>query len=1104
MADAAEPAAAPERQPVQVPRSHTTADIEAALAQRRSYPGGNDGEGKEDRRPEEIPFEEIKQRAQVHMLATACTEWDDTEHCYKFLPVCGTTPQRLGEMGIGLQLYFQFLAQMGSVFLVMTILTFPLLICASIGDMMESEDATAIFGKLSIGNLGTCGTAQSLCPTTAAVQERKLHPNLVWKIRELTPIFGTMDGVAMLVFMLYALFFGKYWIPREMKIRDELVVTPSDYTLRILHLPRKLKDPALHKRYAELLREHFEEILAERCGVGGESLIQEISIARDHNGALYNRLQQGEHAMRKHNYDVLLLKLEDEKKKQGLQKSLDRTNRSIAKLHKALGDDAAIQDEDREVCGAFVTFKKADHMEAIMHQYRFAKSVCFRCCQDKALRFHEKQISVIRASEPTDIYWENMDFWHWWRKLRICTTCIVTIVILLVSLALLVACKSLGIGSQGTTPASNFWVMQSVTASDCFTLCDWTAYTDSRCLAPGSQGISASIAAVWDSTGLIDNSSWTSCSQGSWSSPSCSTGASGGSWIGIQLTSAQRLGCIRFKQRDGRALSAVSLYACNASNMDNASSATLASWSPQDHCIGLQDLAPSTKADTSNPSVASSSKQLVSMDTSCRRSVSYEAAQRALDTGIAQLKSANSGLSDSEARSQESQANPTLHCYCKQQEKIVGKVQFRSPPYSGLQSKQLCEQWIWHQSLASGLLVGSVAVVCLLNQVLVLIFTYLVTWERHDTMTSQNTSQFIKLLFCQFLNTALLILLVNATDYGLLDNVWIVKVLQFLNGNYSDFDSDWYAAVGSGLTLTILMQVFTVTVPQLVMAYCVNPVVIWFYRRGVVTQKALNSVYMLPEWYLSNRIAETTSTIFVIVMYSGGMPFLNVVGCLYCCLAYWIDKWALLKGSRQPPAYKADMLRHSAALFPVAAFFHTVIALWAFGNQNIFPSGFSGLKEFFGGLIDMDEVKYQAIMDEFTVADTAGRGDLFDDFCWARALDITRWSCWLLCCFFLVFVVYWILELLLVLFLRPLVTPLIIAIRGTFSRFTFETEGEGLRFSEAVPTMLDKNMIPSYLPHLNPRYAMLMGYVKPGDAEIKDALAEHQARKDQGKESTSV
>ena len=70
------------------------------------------------------------------------------------------------------------------------------------------------------------------------------------------------------------------------------------------------------------------------------------------------------------------------------------------------------------------------------------------------------------------------------------------------------------------------------------------------------------------------------------------------------------------------------------------------------------------------------------------------------------------------------------------------------------QEKQVCEDWLIDNSLKVAKVIGAAAAVLVINQLLLLIYEFLVAFERHSTVTEVAQSQFWKLFLAQMVNTA--------------------------------------------------------------------------------------------------------------------------------------------------------------------------------------------------------------------------------------------------------------------------------------------------------------------------------------------------------------
>ncbi|CAE7452737.1 unnamed protein product, partial [Symbiodinium necroappetens] len=117
--------------------------------------------------------EELKASAKDFRDQNACTLYDETTQTYKYRSCCGTKVSDLGVYGVGVALYFQFIRQMGVVFLLCAIVLGPNLAFNIMGNMVNENSALYKYlGMTTIGNLGACEGA--LCETDEDLRNRCL------------------------------------------------------------------------------------------------------------------------------------------------------------------------------------------------------------------------------------------------------------------------------------------------------------------------------------------------------------------------------------------------------------------------------------------------------------------------------------------------------------------------------------------------------------------------------------------------------------------------------------------------------------------------------------------------------------------------------------------------------------------------------------------------------------------------------------------------------------------------------------------------------------------------------------------------------------------
>ena len=89
--------------------------------------------------------------AHRNMMQTSCTIYDPVSSTFKWRPIISTSRDEIGDYGVGLQLYFDFLHKICIVLLVMAVLCTPLLVFCYQGNFAGL--AAGIFAKLTIGNI---------------------------------------------------------------------------------------------------------------------------------------------------------------------------------------------------------------------------------------------------------------------------------------------------------------------------------------------------------------------------------------------------------------------------------------------------------------------------------------------------------------------------------------------------------------------------------------------------------------------------------------------------------------------------------------------------------------------------------------------------------------------------------------------------------------------------------------------------------------------------------------------------------------------------------------------------------------------------------------
>ena len=280
-----------------------------------------------------------------------------------------------------------------------------------------------------------------------------------------------------------------------------------------------------------------------------------------------------------------------------------------------------------------------------------------------------------------------------------------------------------------------------------------------------------------------------------------------------------------------------------------------------------------------------------------------------------------------------------LGCYCEALLRTSGVealFQNQVTPPGSATPVVLCEGWATNAFTVAFLTYGAAGLIAVLNLVLRVVIYAVVRCERHTTRSAELRARSRYLFLVHFINTAAIILLLNAA---------ISTPLPMTTGLYADFVPAWYANVATALSLAMLFNVALVHTSPLVRTarrHCRL-----CYDRGGCgtnvrntrcnTQSELNELYSGIPWTLDERFAQLYAAIFVCIAYSTGIPLLLPVLAVTFTTMYWFDKWAFTSLYATPVAYDGTLARSFSSLLPLAMLMHAGFSVWMLTDRDIFP-----------------------------------------------------------------------------------------------------------------------------------------------------------------------
>lgn len=939
----------------------------------------------EDTRERALKLEDAKH----YMVMAGCSRLN-SEGEYEFQPL-KLPPSEIGQYGVGCQLYFEWLWYLGLIFFVLFLFSTPLLHFYVSGSLIEDVEesrvqfwAFKLMAYFTPGNVGVCSGRQ--CLTEEGMRTRRVGKDSEQFVSDLTPVFGVLDLFGCLIFLFFCLWFRLYRIPRVVREQDEANVTAADFGVEVSSLPMSLWSQGEHLLYEQRLREHFGKVLL-RCGVPEQeaaSAVREVAMIRDYGGCILKFQDQGNLLE-----DMNEQRMQYQKAKlQGHQALMDKwkdkvvkTRLQIIELEKLMKPHD-MKDEERDVCGAFVMFDREDYKQKVIDAYApTSSSYLAKTTQQKALQFFDNSLYVTQACEPTDLFWENLDYGFWRHKVRKIITMTLCILILFCSIFILNFFRAETPPVNTTSPEADAWFFRIAQNSNpkgtCLNLCELHLFSDAAC----KQDMHSDVESIWTEGGqewdlthpyklnalsLFDGN--TNCEVSNFSTPHCTDKFYDEGRIGITLLRPTALKCLHVQGHTDHDFS-LEVYGCTRKDLMSFDG-EFRDFNPEKYCTRHEDVV------VGNDFQKNEHVRLTTYCQKGRADISPAAARKAQE--------------EARNRTQNGKDAPpprVVDCYCQQE--IAKDIRLRGGFGENKEAAEICNQFITDVNHRQIMKVLGILFIVTLNQVLLALFNRMDAMGRYRTATELAKSQMINLFLAEGFNTALIYYLVGVNVYDSFDDT-VLSDLKFGQGNYSDVSTMWFIIVGTQLVVVIAIQAIWTFVFPVAWVIFVDPLLRWFCARGLESQELLNEAHQLPEWTLSLRIAENLVIVFCVVAYTAGFPLLYLCGAVYCFFSYWCDKYALLKGSCKPPSYSQELIERAVNMMPVAIAAHVAFSMWVFGNQSLCPSKWGSLLSFMENIVNLTQEEYDEIMQVYAGSGTDVRARLFRRFVRARCLDCAR------------------------------------------------------------------------------------------------------------------
>ena len=208
-----------------------------------------------------------------------------------------------------------------------------------------------------------------------------------------------------------------------------------------------------------------------------------------------------------------------------------------------------------------------------------------------------------------------------------------------------------------------------------------------------------------------------------------------------------------------------------------------------------------------------------------------------------------------------------------------------------------------------GVIYGISAAISMANAILRLVLEQLAHCERPHSLTQQLELNTSKTWVVTFVNTGLVLLLINANYI----RVPLPKNSPILRGPYKDFNTEWYGAVGATICVSIIIETL---MPLFSLSYYFLAGLLRCWDRSCsctrsrtkqLLQNAYEAIYIGREFNISYSQALIITLTWLVMMYSTAMPILYPCAALGCALSYVVEKYLFLRLYRIPPRYGLEL-----------------------------------------------------------------------------------------------------------------------------------------------------------------------------------------------------
>eukprot|EP00347_Sterkiella_histriomuscorum_P015842 403355479 len=290
-----------------------------------------------------------------------------------------------------------------------------------------------------------------------------------------------------------------------------------------------------------------------------------------------------------------------------------------------------------------------------------------------------------------------------------------------------------------------------------------------------------------------------------------------------------------------------------------------------------------------------------------------------------------------------------LACYCYNQLSIIQQFLYLNYLTCILRiavkdidfqnGQKLCNDWFTGYTLTNAMIYAAALAIVIFNAIILEILILLSEFQRYHTHTQERAASTIKMSISQVINTGIVILIVNAR----IPNNGLPELAPVFSGQFLDFSVEWYRVVGSTIMLAMIINIisphFSAIFKKLffwALTWYDRKFTLDIRRTRKIHQEDYEFQYLGIEFFIECRYAQIISTIYILMMYSSGMPLFYIVGLFFFLAMYHVDKFLFVRWYRLPPRYGPELSNMSRNILKWSVLVHLAFGFYMYSNSSIF------------------------------------------------------------------------------------------------------------------------------------------------------------------------